>query len=87
MYGAHFYCIHTYSCMEAFLAMKILDIFQIHLINLLGTKKRDSIQDRLDYANSILPDIIDSAEKPLKVISVLQYYLCHYITTSINHHC
>lgn len=42
-----------------------LDWLKIHLVNLTGLKKRDSIADRLKYANQILPDILDSAENPL----------------------
>lgn len=37
----------------------------IHLVNLTGTMKRATIDERLEYARSILPDIIDSAERPL----------------------
>ncbi|XP_075209768.1 mitochondrial RNA polymerase [Lycorma delicatula] len=42
-----------------------LDWLKIHLINLTGVKKRNSVIDRLLYANEIMDDIIDSAEKPL----------------------
>uniref|UniRef100_A0A1B6DWP1 DNA-directed RNA polymerase n=1 Tax=Clastoptera arizonana TaxID=38151 RepID=A0A1B6DWP1_9HEMI len=42
-----------------------LNWLKIHLVNLLGTKKRESIQGRLDYANEVMPDIIDSADDPL----------------------
>lgn len=38
---------------------------QIHCINLTGLKKRDSLAERLRYADEILPDILDSAERPL----------------------
>lgn len=44
---------------------KILICTQIHTINLTGTHKKKSVQERLDYANSILVDIVDSAERPL----------------------
>lgn len=37
----------------------------VHLINLTGTMKRATIEERLKYARSILPEIIDSAERPL----------------------
>lgn len=43
-----------------------LDTLLVHLINLTGTMKRSTIDERLEYARSILPDIIDSAERPLK---------------------
>ncbi|XP_058819091.1 DNA-directed RNA polymerase, mitochondrial [Topomyia yanbarensis] len=38
---------------------------KLHCINLTGLKKRDSIQDRLRYADEIMDDILDSADKPL----------------------
>lgn len=41
-----------------------LDMLKLHLINLTGTMKKSSLQDRLLHANKILPEIIDSAEKP-----------------------
>ena len=40
--------------------------FQLHLINLTGFKKRCSIQDRLDYADEIMDDILDSADNPME---------------------
>uniref|UniRef100_A0AAR5Q1A0 DNA-directed RNA polymerase n=1 Tax=Dendroctonus ponderosae TaxID=77166 RepID=A0AAR5Q1A0_DENPD len=47
------------------LGPKGLDWLKIHLINLTGLKKRDSIQDRLDYANQKMNLILDSADNPL----------------------
>ncbi|CAN9500557.1 unnamed protein product [Ophioblennius macclurei] len=47
------------------LGPKGLDWLKIHLVNLTGLKKRSSLQGRLEYANSILDDILDSADKPL----------------------
>jgi len=41
------------------------DWLKIHVINLTGTHKKVSVQDRLEYANSIIDDIVDSAEYPL----------------------
>lgn len=38
---------------------------KLHCINLTGLKKRDSIQDRLRYADEIMDDILDSADRPL----------------------
>lgn len=38
---------------------------KIHCINLTGTKKRESIDDRLKYADEIIEDILDSADNPL----------------------
>ncbi|XP_015604039.1 DNA-directed RNA polymerase, mitochondrial [Cephus cinctus] len=42
-----------------------LDWLKIHTINLTGFKKRSPIEERLRYANEILDDILDSANKPL----------------------
>ncbi|XP_046673153.1 DNA-directed RNA polymerase, mitochondrial isoform X2 [Homalodisca vitripennis] len=42
-----------------------LDWLKIHLVNLLGTKKRESVKARLEYAETLMSDILDSAEKPL----------------------
>ncbi|NXC31356.1 RPOM protein, partial [Campylorhamphus procurvoides] len=42
-----------------------LDWLKIHLINLTGLKKKDSLQERLEYANEIMEDILDSADHPL----------------------
>jgi len=37
------------------------------VINLTGLKKRDPVDERLQLADELLPEIIDSAEKPLTV--------------------
>ncbi|KAI5740637.1 hypothetical protein M8J76_005744 [Diaphorina citri] len=42
-----------------------LNWLKIHCINLTGLKKREAIAERLRYANSILNDILDSAQNPL----------------------
>lgn len=42
-----------------------LDWLKIHVVNLTGLKKRNSVIDRLLYANEIMDDIIDSAQNPL----------------------
>ncbi|XP_064791178.1 DNA-directed RNA polymerase, mitochondrial-like isoform X2 [Oncorhynchus masou masou] len=42
-----------------------LDWLKIHLVNLTGLKKRSSLAGRLEYANSIMDDILDSADSPL----------------------
>ncbi|XP_017063285.2 LOW QUALITY PROTEIN: DNA-directed RNA polymerase, mitochondrial [Drosophila eugracilis] len=39
---------------------------KLHCINLTGLKKRDSVRERLLYAEEIMPDILDSADNPLK---------------------
>ena len=45
-----------------------LDWLKIHLINLTGLKKKCSNAERLEYANVLMPKILDSADKPLEVI-------------------
>ncbi|XP_069042077.1 DNA-directed RNA polymerase, mitochondrial [Lepisosteus oculatus] len=42
-----------------------LDWLKIHLVNLTGLKKRSSLQGRLQFANSIMDSILDSADSPL----------------------
>ncbi|XP_039622586.1 DNA-directed RNA polymerase, mitochondrial [Polypterus senegalus] len=42
-----------------------LNWLKIHLVNLTGLKKRNSLPERLAYANEILEDILDSAINPL----------------------
>lgn len=42
-----------------------LEWLKLHCINLTGMKKRDSVADRLLYAEQILDDILDSAKNPL----------------------
>ena len=44
-----------------------LDWLKIHLINLTGLKKRESLQTRRDYADAVMEDILDSAERPMTV--------------------
>lgn len=38
---------------------------KLHCINLTGFKKRESIDERLQYADKIMPEILDSADNPL----------------------
>ena len=38
---------------------------KLHCINLTGLKKRDSVRERLLYAEDAMPDILDSADNPL----------------------
>ncbi|ELU15709.1 hypothetical protein CAPTEDRAFT_156688 [Capitella teleta] len=42
-----------------------LDWLKIHCINLTGLKKRSPNSERLAYANEVMDDILDSAERPL----------------------
>lgn len=44
-----------------------LDWLKIHLVNLTGLKKRESLQTRRDYADAVMEDILDSAERPMTV--------------------
>ncbi|XP_055642292.1 DNA-directed RNA polymerase, mitochondrial [Toxorhynchites rutilus septentrionalis] len=41
------------------------DWLKLHCINLTGSKKRDSVENRLHYADEIMDDILDSADRPL----------------------
>ncbi|NXX51530.1 RPOM protein, partial [Tricholaema leucomelas] len=47
------------------LGPKGLDWLKIHLINLTGLKKKNALQERLEYANEIMEEILDSADHPL----------------------
>ncbi|KFP31270.1 hypothetical protein N325_03971, partial [Colius striatus] len=47
------------------LGPKGLDWLKIHLVNLTGLKKKNTLQERLEYANEIMEDILDSADHPL----------------------
>ncbi|KAL6107719.1 polrmt [Pungitius sinensis] len=47
------------------LGPKGLDWLKIHLVNLTGLKKRSSLEGRLQYANAIMEDVLDSADNPL----------------------
>jgi len=49
------------------LGEKGLDWLKIHLVTLHGAKKKSSLQERLNYANEIMDDILDSADNPLTV--------------------
>lgn len=44
-----------------------LNWLKIHCVNLTGLKKTCKIESRLAYANEIMDDILDSANKPLTV--------------------
>ncbi|KAG8594623.1 hypothetical protein GDO81_001272 [Engystomops pustulosus] len=52
-----------------------LDWLKTHLINLTGLKKKNSLQERKQYAEEIMDDILDSADRPL---TVSLYYLLDY---------
>uniref|UniRef100_A0A8C4ZDP4 DNA-directed RNA polymerase n=1 Tax=Gadus morhua TaxID=8049 RepID=A0A8C4ZDP4_GADMO len=47
------------------LGAKGLDWVKIHLVNLTGLRKRSSLEGRLEYANSLMEEILDSADNPL----------------------
>lgn len=47
------------------LGPKGLDWLKIHLVNLTGLKKKESIHARLLYCDEILEDVLDSADNPL----------------------
>lgn len=57
-------------CLLVFQQKKKLGIdgfmwLKLHCINLTGLKKRDSVRERLLYAEQIMDDILDSADRPL----------------------
>ena len=49
------------------LGEKGLDWLKIHLVTLHGALKKASLKERLQYANEIMDDILDSANNPLTV--------------------
>lgn len=44
-----------------------LDWLKIHLVNLTALRKRASNQERLQFAEELMPEILDSADYPMKV--------------------
>ncbi|XP_075062200.1 DNA-directed RNA polymerase, mitochondrial [Mixophyes fleayi] len=42
-----------------------LDWLKVHLINLTGLKKKSSLKERKEYADKIMENILDSADRPL----------------------
>ncbi|XP_004441513.1 PREDICTED: DNA-directed RNA polymerase, mitochondrial [Ceratotherium simum simum] len=42
-----------------------LDWLKIHLVNLTGLKKRESLRARLAFADEVLEDVLDSADRPM----------------------
>ncbi|NWI54063.1 RPOM protein, partial [Calyptomena viridis] len=42
-----------------------LDWLKIHLVNLTGLRKSNALQERLEYANEIMEEVLDSADHPL----------------------
>ena len=59
------------------LGEKGLDWLKIHLVTLHGAQKKASLEERLQYAEKIMDDILDSANNPLTV-SELQHHLNHW---------
>jgi len=53
------------------------------LVNLTGLKKRDPLDERLQLAEELLPEIVDSAEKPLTVSWTHCYCFDNKITLSL----
>ena len=49
------------------LGQKGLDWLKIHLVTLHGAQKKASLSERLQYAEKILDDVLDSADNPLTV--------------------
>ncbi|XP_045846458.1 DNA-directed RNA polymerase, mitochondrial isoform X2 [Meles meles] len=42
-----------------------LDWLKIHLVNLTGLKKRESLRARLAFADEVMEDVLDSADRPM----------------------
>ncbi|XP_049732012.1 DNA-directed RNA polymerase, mitochondrial isoform X1 [Elephas maximus indicus] len=42
-----------------------LDWLKLHLVNLTGLKKRESLQARLAFADQVLDEVLDSADRPM----------------------
>ena len=49
------------------LGEKGLDRLKIHLVTLHGAQKKASLDERLQYANNLMEDVLDSANNPLTV--------------------
>lgn len=56
-----------------------LDWLKIHLVNLTGLKKRSSTKERLEFADSIMEDILDSALNPFEVLPTTFYFIFIFI--------
>lgn len=56
------------------LGPKGLDWLKIHLVNLTGFKKKSSLKQRKEYAEKIMDDIMDSADKPLTVSTTSYHF-------------
>ena len=54
------------------LGKKGLDWLKIHLVTLHGAKKKSSLEERLNYADEIMDDVLDSADNPLTVSNLQQ---------------
>lgn len=59
-----------------------LDWLKIHLINLTGLRKRDSLRMRLAFADEVMGEILDSADNPLTVRSHKLPWLAAQISAS-----
>ena len=75
------------------LGAKGLDWVKIHLVNLTGLRKRSSLEGRLEYANSLMEEILDSADNPLNVghfellshrYAAIPYFLSRYRFLSLS---
>ena len=56
---------------------------KLHLVNLLGSKKRFSIEDRLDYIDTEIGNIQDSADKPLTVCYCFSFKFRYFLWNEI----
>lgn len=44
---------------------------KLHLVNLTGLKKREPVTERYRFAEEVMPEVLDSAERPLTVSFLL----------------
>ena len=44
-----------------------LNWLKVHLVNLHGSLKKASLEERIDFANGKMDEILDSADNPLNV--------------------
>lgn len=57
---------------------------KLHVINLTNFKKGSSLEERLEYANQNMDNIIDSATKPLTVSYYLKKYFFNLLKDKIK---
>lgn len=59
-----------------------LDWIKIHLVNLTGLRKRDSLRMRLRFADEVMEEILDSADNPMTVGNLVLFFLAAPVSAS-----